>query len=452
MVLSLLYTIGAFVVAILILVSLHELGHLLVARWCGIKVLRFSVGFGKPFFNKRWRNIEWCLAPIPLGGYVKMVDTREGGVDEADLPYAFDKQHPFKRILVVLAGPLTNLALAVLLYTFSFGYFGTQEIRPMVGMVASGSLAAQAGFRPGDTVGTVNGKSVATWSDAMSEIILNLDAGKVQVTVRQADGSTAERTIDAAGTPQAEEAARRGGYFGLSALRLTTTLNTVQPDSPAARAGLQKGDRIVAINGQPIHSWPELTNTIRQHPQDKLTVDLLRSGKPLQVALRPDSREDREGRLYGFAGFDAEVDKNWTTHSTYRYHPSWPQAFEMGAKRVYAYAALTGRLFGRLLTGQASISHISGPITIADYAGKTASAGIQDYLEFLAVVSVSLGILNLLPIPVLDGGHLMYYAAEWVRGKPVSTNIQMWGMRLGLSLMLMLMLVAFFNDITRLLG
>ena len=157
---SLLYTIGAFVVAILILVSLHELGHLLVARWCGIKVLCFSVGFGKPFFNKRWRNIEWCLAPIPLGGYVKMVDTREGGVAEADLPYSFEKQHPFKRILVVLAGPLTNLVLAVLLYTFSFGYFGTQEIRPMVGMVAPDSLAAQAGFRPGDTVRMVNGKSV----------------------------------------------------------------------------------------------------------------------------------------------------------------------------------------------------------------------------------------------------------------------------------------------------
>ena len=158
----LLHTLGAFIVAILILVSLHELGHLLVARWCGIKVLRFSVGFGKPFFNKRWRNIEWCLAPIPLGGYVKMVDTREGDVAEADLPYAFDKQHPFKRILVVAAGPLTNLALAVLLYTFSFGYFGVQEVRPMVGMVMPDTLAAKVGFQPGDTITAVNGKQVLT--------------------------------------------------------------------------------------------------------------------------------------------------------------------------------------------------------------------------------------------------------------------------------------------------
>ncbi len=449
---SLLYTIGAFIVAILILVSLHELGHLLVARWCGIKVLRFSVGFGKPFFNKRWRNIEWCLAPIPLGGYVKMVDTREGDVAEADLPYAFDKQHPFKRMLVVAAGPLTNLALAVLLYTFSFGYFGAQEIRPMVGMVAPESLAEQTGFQSGDTIRAVNGKPVSTWGDAQSEIILNLDAGKVQVAVRQVNGQETIRTIDAAGTPQAQEVARRGGYFGLTALRKSTTLSTILPDSPAARAGLQKGDRVVAVNGQIVHTWPALTALIRQHPQDKLTIDILRGGKPLQLSLRPDSREDRNGERYGFAGFDSETDQRWMSLVTYRYQPTWPQAAEMGLERVYTYTALTGRLFGRLLTGQASISHISGPITIADYAGKTAASGIQDYLEFLAVVSISLGILNLLPIPVLDGGHLMYYAAEWIRGKPVSAKAQMWGLRFGLSLMLMLMLVAFFNDISRLLG
>ncbi|OAM26125.1 RIP metalloprotease RseP [Eikenella longinqua] len=449
---SLLYTVGAFIVAIMILVSLHELGHLLVARWCGIKVLRFSVGFGTPFFNKRWRNIEWCLAPIPLGGYVKMVDTREGDVPEADLPYAFDKQHPFKRILVVAAGPLTNLALAVLLYTFSFGHFGAQEVRPMVGMVAPESLAEKSGFAPGDTIQAVNGKAVATWGDAQSEIILNLDASKVQVAVRQANGQETVRTIDAAGTPEAKEVARRGGYFGLTALRKTTILATIQPGSPAERAGLRKGDRVVAIDGQIVHTWPELTTAIRRHPQDKLTVDILRGGKPFQVALRPDSREDRNGERYGFAGFDSETDRRWMSLATYRYHPSWPRAAEMGIERVGTYTALTGRLFARLLTGQASVSHISGPLTIADYAGKTAASGIQDYLEFLAVVSISLGILNLLPIPILDGVHLMYYAAEWIRGKPVSAKAQMWGLRFGLSLMLMLMLVAFFNDITRLLG
>ena len=450
--LFLLHTLGAFIVAILILVSLHELGHLLVARWCGIKVLRFSVGFGKPFFNKRWRNIEWCLAPIPLGGYVKMVDTREGDVAEADLPYAFDKQHPFKRMLVVAAGPLTNLALAVLLYTFSFGYFGVQEVRPMVGMVMPDTLAAKVGFQPGDTITAVNGKQVPTWGDAQSEIILNLEAGKVQVAVREANGSQTTRTIDAAGTPEAEAVAKRGGWFGITALRLNTMLASIQPGSPAERAGLRKGDRVVAVDGQIVHTWPDLTTTIRQHPQDKLTIDILRGGKPLQVALRPDSREDRNGERYGYAGFEAEVDRQWMARSTYRYQPTWLGAAEMGMKRVSSYTALTGRLFARLLTGQASVSHISGPLTIASYAGKTASAGIQDYLEFLAVVSISLGILNLLPIPVLDGGHLMYYAAEWIRGKPVSTNVQMWGLRLGLSLMLMLMLLAFFNDITRLLG
>ena len=279
------HTLGAFIVAILILVSLHELGHLLVARWCGIKVLRFSVGFGKPFFNKRWRNIEWCLAPIPLGGYVKMVDTREGDVAEADLPYAFDKQHPFKRMLVVAAGPLTNLALAVLLYTFSFGYFGVQEVRPMVGMVMPDTLAAKVGFQPGDTITAVNGKQVLTWSDAQSEIILNLEAGKVQVAVREANGNQTTRTIDAAGTPEAEAVAKRGGWFGITALRLNTTLASIQPGSPAERAGLRKGDRVVAVNGQIVHTWPDLTTTIRQHPQDKLIIDILHGGKGFDLLV-----------------------------------------------------------------------------------------------------------------------------------------------------------------------
>ena len=357
---SLLHTLGAFLVAIVILVSLHELGHLLVARWCGIKVLRFSVGFGKPLLRKRWHNIEWCLAPIPLGGYVKMVDTREGNVAEADLPYAFDKQHPAKRIAVVAAGPLTNLALAVALYAVTFHSFGVKEIRPVVGTVERGSLAAQAGFQSGDT--------------------------------------------------------------------------------------------ITAVNGQPTPEWQDITAAVRAHPQDRLSLDYRRNSQAAQTFLRPDSREAPDGSRYGFAGFNGGTDATWLTANTYQYTPSFGEAVQLGAQRVYSYGVLTMKLFARLFTGQASLSHISGPITIADYAGKTANAGLPAYLEFLAVISVSLGILNLLPIPVLDGGHLMYYAAEWIRGKPVSERMQMLGIRIGLSLMLMLMLVAFFNDISRLFG
>lgn len=449
---SLLHTVGSFLLAIVILVSLHELGHLLVARWCGIKVLRFSVGFGKPFLKKRWRGIEWCLAPIPLGGYVKMVDTREGNVAEADLPYAFDKQHPAKRIAVVAAGPLTNLALAVLLYTLTFSTFGVKEIRPVVGMVERGSIAEQAGFQSGDTIRSVNGKAVTTWGDAQAEIIINLEAGRVQVAVSDAAGRAAERSIDAADTPQAAQAAKRGGYFGLMPFKVDNTLETVAPDSPAARAGLQKGDTIVAVNGEPTATWQDVTAIVRAHPQDRLSVDYVRNGQPRQTFLRPDAKPDRNGKTHGFAGFSGRSNRAWAEQNTYHYRPSVGQAFLLGTERLYSYTVLTGKLFARLLTGQASISHISGPLTIADYAGKTADAGLPAYLEFLAVISISLGILNLLPIPVLDGGHLMYYAAEWIRGKPVSERMQMLGIRIGLSLMLMLMLVAFFNDITRLFG
>ncbi len=449
---SLLHTLGAFLVAIVILVSLHELGHLLVARWCGIKVLRFSVGFGKPLLRKRWHNIEWCLAPIPLGGYVKMVDTREGNVAEADLPYAFDKQHPAKRIAVVAAGPLTNLALAVALYAVTFHSFGVKEIRPVVGTVERGSLAAQAGFQSGDTITAVNGQAIATWGDAQAEIAINLDAGKIQVAVTQADGQTAERTINAADTPESALAAKRGGYFGLSPHKLTTTLSDIAPNSPAERAGLQKGDTITAVNGQPTPEWQDITAAVRAHPQDRLSLDYRRNSQAAQTFLRPDSREAPDGSRYGFAGFNGGTDATWLTANTYQYTPSFGEAVQLGAQRVYSYGVLTMKLFARLFTGQASLSHISGPITIADYAGKTANAGLPAYLEFLAVISVSLGILNLLPIPVLDGGHLMYYAAEWIRGKPVSERMQMLGIRIGLSLMLMLMLVAFFNDISRLFG
>ncbi len=444
-------TILAFIVAILILVSLHEFGHYIVARLFGVKVLRFSVGFGKPFFKKKRGDTEWCLAPIPLGGYVKMVDTREGNVAEADLPYAFDKQHPAKRIAIVAAGPITNLLLAVVLYGLSFS-FGVTEIRPFVGTVEPASIAAQAGFQSGDKIRSVNGVAVKDWGDAQTEIVLNLDAGKVDVAVTAENGQNAVRSIDVAGTAAAADVAKRNGNIGLWPFKVTNQIGMVVAGSPADRAGLQKGDTLLSANGEKLDTWAQWAALFRESPGRLIQLEYTRGGQTLNTGLRPDSEELSDGSLIGKVGVAAERDAAWHEQISHHFTPSLPEAFVMGWEKMWHYSALTVKFFGKLLTGQASMSHISGPLTIADVAGRSAAIGLQSYLEFLALVSVSLGVLNLLPIPVLDGGHLVYYTAEWIRGKPLSERIQMLGLRFGIIAMLMLMLVAFFNDITRLFG
>ena len=445
------HTLLAFIFSILILVSLHEFGHYIVARLCGVKVVRFSVGFGKPFFSRKRGDTEWCLAPIPLGGYVKMVDTREGEVSEADLPYAFDKQHPAKRISIVAAGPLTNLALAVLLYGLSFS-FGVTEIRPYVGTVEPDTIAARAGFQSGDRIQSVNSTPVADWGSAQTEITLNLEAGKVAVVVQTASGAPAIRTIDAAGTEEAGKIAKNQGYIGLMPFKITTVIGGVEKGSPADKAGLKTGDKLTAADGKPITSWQEWANLTRQSPGRKIALTYERDGQARTADIRPDTVERSDKTLIGRVGLLPQSDKAWDRQIRHNYRPSVVHAFGMGWEKTVSYSWTTVKFFGKLISGNASASHISGPLTIADIAGQSAELGLQSYLEFLALVSISLGVLNLLPVPVLDGGHLVFYTAEWIRGKPLGERIQNIGLRFGLALMMLMMAIAFFNDITRLLG
>ena len=444
-------TLLAFIFAILILVSLHEFGHYIVARLCGVKVVRFSVGFGKPFFSRKRSDTEWCLAPIPLGGYVKMVDTREGEVAQADLPYAFDKQHPAKRIAIVAAGPLTNLALAVLLYGLSFS-FGVTEIRPYVGTVEPDTIAARAGFQSGDRIQSVNSTPVEDWGSAQTEIALNLEAGKVAVAVQTASGAQTVRTIDAAGTEEAGKIAKNQGYIGLMPFKISTVIGGVEKGSPADKAGLKTGDKLTAADGKPITSWQEWANLTRQSPGRKIALTYERDGQARTADIRPDTVERSDKTLIGRVGLLPQSDKAWGRQIRRNYRPSVVHAFGMGWEKTVSHSWTTVKFFGKLISGNASASHISGPLTIADIAGQSAELGLQSYLEFLALVSISLGVLNLLPVPVLDGGHLVFYTAEWIRGKPLDERIQNIGLRFGLALMMLMMAIAFFNDITRLLG
>ena len=444
-------TLLAFIFAILILVSLHEFGHYIVARLCGVKVLRFSVGFGKPFFTRKRGDTEWCLAPIPLGGYVKMVDTREGEVAQADLPYAFDKQHPAKRIAIDAAGPLTNLALAVLLYGLSFS-FGVTEIRPYVGTVEPDTIAARAGFQSGDRIQSVNSTPVADWGSAQTEIALNLEAGKVAVAVQTASGAQTVRTIDAAGTEEAGKIAKNQGYIGLMPFKITTVIGGGEKGSPADKAGLKTGDKLTTADGKPITSWQEWANLTRQSPGRKIALTYERDGQARTADIRPDTVERSDKTLIGRVGLLPQSDKAWDRQIRRNYRPSVVHAFGMGWEKTVSHSWTTVKFFGKLISGNASASHISGPLTIADIAGQSAELGLQSYLEFLALVSISLGVLNLLPVPVLDGGHLVFYTAEWIRGKPLGERIQNIGLRFGLALMMLMMAIAFFNDITRLLG
>lgn len=447
---------AAFLVAILALVSLHELGHLVVAVLCGVKVKRFCIGFGEPFWSKKWKGIEWCLSPLPLGGYVSMLDGRDATetIPEEDLPRAFDRQSPLKKMAIVLAGPLTNLVLAVALYFAAAYGYGVDKIRPLVGTVIPQTIAQRAGFQPDDRIESVNGEKVEDFVQAMTSIAMSFEAGDVTIAVTDAAGQKQNRVIDREAEREAIASVVRGGaILGITPSRLLPVIAEVEKGSPAERAGLRPGDRVVEVDGKPVESWLTMQSAIRSSPGVLMRLEVERDGKALSLNLRPESREfERYKPLAGYAGIVPQADAEFARSARRTEHPGFAGAWAEGARQTAKFSAMTLSFIGKLFVGDASMANLSGPVTIADLAGKTASIGLKSYLEFLALVSVSLGVLNLFPIPVLDGGQFCYFLYEWVRGKPLSLKTQLLGFKIGWALMMGLMVIAIYNDMIRLFG
>jgi regulator of sigma E protease len=456
--LSILISVLAFLVAILVLVTVHEFGHFWVARKLGVRVLRFSVGFGKALYTWRRRGdpTEYVIAALPLGGYVKMLDEREAEeeIAPADRPFAFNNQPLWKRTLVVAAGPVANFLLAILIY-WSLLMAGESGIRPEVGEVTPDSIAAEAGFEPGDQVSAVDGRTVATWGNFWFALLsASLGGDDVVVDVTTSEGDAAVRTLPAG--PLAALDPGRGflSIIGLSNYMpsIPPVIGEVVPDQPAAAAGLRAGDRILAVDGEPLDKWSALVEAVQASPGQTIAVRVARDGLEEVLSLTPMAVSLDDGREVGRIGAGPEVpdDLFADVQLTVRYGPV--AAFSEGLRRVGDLSVMTLRIAWRMLVGTASVENLSSPIGIADAAGTTARFGIEPYLQFLALLSVSLGLLNLLPIPVLDGGHLLYFAIEAVLGRPLSEEMQAHGQRLGLLLILCLMTLAFYVDIARIFG
>jgi len=454
--LAVLINIAAFLVAILLLVTVHEFGHFWVARKLGVKVVRFSVGFGKALYT--WRrpgdDTEYVIGALPLGGYVKMVDEREEDVPPEDLPYAFNAQPVWKRSLIAVAGPVANFLLAIMLY-WGLLMAGESGIRPEVGAVTPESVAAEAELAPGDVIQSVDGRGVATWGGFWRVLLsASLGGGDVDVAVITADGERAVRTL-----PAAELEALGVGQGFLAQLGLERYTPPIPPvlaevvaEQPAAEAGLEPADRIVAVDGSPIDGWMDFVEVVQARPGETLSVQVLRDGAERVVELTPRSVARDDGSEIGRIGAGPKVPEDLFADLQVLVRHGPVDAFGEALRRVGDLSVMTLRLVGRMLVGTASVENLSGPIGIAGAAGKTASFGVQPYLEFLALLSVSLGLLNLLPIPVLDGGQLLYFAVEAVRGRPLSEEVQAYGQRLGLMLILCLMTLAFYVDIARIFG
>ena len=449
-------SIFAFVLAIGILVAVHEYGHYLIARLIGVKVLRFSIGFGRPIWLRRWGTdqTEYCVSAVPLGGYVKLLDEREGNVDPVDLPRAFNRQPIPKRIAVLVAGPLMNFVFAVFAYwaMFVIGVPGTQ---PIIGDVTEGSIAANAGLAEGDRIVRVGEQSVTTWEGAILAILDSILADgemPMQVADRQEDRRTV--WLDVQG--KVTELTEPGKLF--SGLGITPwappwfpLVTEVQAGSPAETGGLLPGDLILRLDKDPVQNGADWVRLVQAKPDQTVQIVVERGGAELQLTVALSSKLS-EGNPVGWIGTTTTVPPGVLDRYRADQRYSFGESFGVALKRTWSMSALTVRMVGSMITGEVSVKNISGPINIAQYAGYSASGGLVSFLGFLAIVSISLGILNLLPIPMLDGGQVVYQVLEAFKGSPLSERAQLIGQQIGIVILVVLMSFAFYNDLTRILN
>lgn len=446
----------AFIVAIGVLVTIHEFGHYLAARSCGVRVLKFSIGFGKPIFQYQHspQSTQWVLSWIPLGGYVKMLDSREAlekpeQLATTDWSRAFDRQNVAAKMWIVFAGPLANLLLAFVCY---WGLIAQGEVglKPYIGPVESGSLAAKAELRSGDLVVSLDNKPINTWQDAQWQLLEAWVAHQsLKVVTRTLQGESHTHILPMAALPGEPE----GDVLqkvGISMLMpvIPAVVGEILPGSVAESSGLQVGDQILRVNNKPVEDWQQFVKWVRANPSQPLKVEYQRGEEVLQVKLLPETVVEA-GQKIGRLGAAVNMEAVDLTPYRVERHYTVTEAAIRAVDRVQETIVFTLKMIGKMLTGQASLKAISGPVSIADAAGETAGLGLKPYIGFIALLSISIAVMNLLPIPVLDGGHLLYHMAELIRGEPLPDRVLEIGQRLGLGLLGALMFIAFFNDINR---
>ncbi|AVU74350.1 MULTISPECIES: RIP metalloprotease RseP [Pseudomonas] len=449
---SALYMIVGTLVALGVLVTFHEFGHFWVARRCGVKVLRFSVGFGMPLL--RWhdkKGTEFVVAAIPLGGYVKMLDEREGEVPADQVDQSFNRKTVRQRIAIVAAGPIANFLLAMVFF-WALAMLGSEQVRPVIGGVEAGSVAARAGLGVGQEIVAIDGEPTSGWAAVNLQLVRRLgESGSLQLMVRE-QGSTVDspRELILDNWLKGADEPDPIRSLGIKPWRpaLPPILAELDPKGPAQAAGLKTGDRLLALDGLPVSDWQQVVDSVRVRPDSKIVLRVERDGAPIDVPVTLGVRGESKAPT-GYLGAGVKA-VDWPPEMIREVSFGPLAAIGEGARRTWTMSILTLDSLKKMLFGELSVKNLSGPITIAKVAGASAQSGVADFLNFLAYLSISLGVLNLLPIPVLDGGHLLFYLIEWARGRPLSDRVQGWGIQIGISLVVGVMLLALVNDLGRL--